>query len=140
MTFRVSDIPQQGAATSRGTAPEYYPQDLSFIGNLAVSFAGAVCSQNSGTWLRGSADSPRWGQALAGALGGCALWADISQLSSVTPCLFKADSVAVIWTMSAMYSVNYWSSGFWVQCPVEHCACRASHFHQSNASIWGNHF
>lgn len=33
--------------------------------------------------------------------------------------------------------MNYWSSIFWMQCPVEHCACCASHFHQSNASIWG---
>lgn len=72
--------------------------------------------------------------ALAGALGARAMGADILQLSSVTPCLFKADTVAVTWTMSAMCSVNYWSSVFlWMQCPVEHCAYCASRFHQSNA-------
>lgn len=48
VTFCVSDILQQEAATDRGTALQYYPQDLSFLGNLAVSFAGAVCSRESG--------------------------------------------------------------------------------------------
>lgn len=109
-TFCVSDILQQEAATSWGAALEYYPQDLSFSGNLAVSSAGGACFWEFGdlsarlNWQLlsrcrlGQSDPER--RASEG--GGHAPWLGVLQLSCVILCLFEAETVTVT-CMCAMF-------------------------------------